>query len=208
MAAAAKKFLTLTGLEQVAEKVNKKLRVVTSMPLNPEIDDIVIYNGATTADFTQGSIYIYKLVRTYYEWNDLSTNYYTLSPSPAVGDIAYSDFGITSGYTIEAYDAIQNQVTINNLTYDRNSAGDTDIYDWVCQDTVITLNGEEKTREVSIYAPTSAGTEGQVLVSKGNEEEPEWTSLTGYAPSFVDEALVFSFGTIPEVEDNALILNI
>lgn len=165
----ADKFLNKEGLAKVAEKVNSKLRVVTTMPTSPKIDDIVKYNGTTTAKYQQGSTYLYKQVGTYYKWADLTDNYYTLAAAPAIGDTVYSDTsGTDSGYKVDAYDSVNNQVTINSLIYDRDSTGDTPICDWV---------------------PTSSTT-------------------SGYSPSFLDDSLVFTYGMLPEVEDNALIFDL
>ena len=210
---ADKKYLNLEGLAEVAEKVNKKLRIVTSMPSTPEPNDIVKYNGTTTAKYKQGSTYLYTVIETYYKWTDLTNTYYTRAAAPEVGDTVYSDtLGTDSGYTIEAYDSINNQVTINNLTYNRDSTGDTDIYDWVSKGgTSIFLNGENEARaEASIYAPTSAGTQGQVLVSKGENVAPEFAALplNGYAPSFLEDSLVFVYGVLPEVENNSLVFDL
>lgn len=165
----ADKFLNLEGLAKVAEKVNSKLRVVTTMPTSPEIDDIVKYNGATTAKYQQGSTYLYKQVGGYYKWTDSTDNYYTLAAAPAIGDTVYSDTsGTDSGYKVDAYDSVNDQVTINSLIYDRDSTGDTPICDWV---------------------PCSSTT-------------------SGYAPSFLDDSLVFTYGILPEVENNALIFDL
>ena len=165
----ADKFLNLEGLAKVAEKVNSKLRVVTTMPTSPEIDDIVKYNGATTAKYQQGSTYLYKQVGGYYKWTDSTDNYYTLAAAPAIGDTVYSDTsGTDSGYKVDAYDSVNDQVTINSLIYDRDSTGDTPICDWV---------------------PCSSTT-------------------SGYAPSFLDDSLVFTYGILPEVDNNALIFDL
>ena len=132
-----KKYLNLEGLTEVAEKVNQKLRIVTTMPSTPEANDIVKYNGTTTAKYKQGCTYLYTIVETYYKWSDSTDNYYTKTPSPKIGDTVYSDtLGTDSGYTIEAYDNINNQVTINSSTYDRDATGDTPVYDWVNCSTV------------------------------------------------------------------------
>ena len=209
----ADKYLNLQGLTEVADKVNKKLRIVTTMPASSTPDDIVLYNGATTASYKQSGTYSYRIVETYYEWTDLTDTYYTKAAAPSVGDTVYSDtIGTDSGYTIEAYDSTNNQVTINSLTYDRNSTGDTPVYDWVCiGSTSVILNGEDKTGdEANFYAPISAGTSGQMLVSKGDNVAPEWASVSpnGYSPSFLDSSLVFTYGVLPEVDGNTLIFDL
>ena len=205
------KFLNLQGLTEVAEYVNQKLRTVTIMPASPELDDVVLYKGATTADYKQGCIYLYTTVETYYEWSDLTDTYYTKSETPEIGDIVYEDtIGTESGYTIEAFDDLNNQVTINSLTYDRNSAGDTPINDWVAKGgTSVTLNGQDKTGErASFYAPIGSGEEGQVLISNGENEAPEWNSFNGYCPQIVDTELCFYYGLIPEIVNTSIVFDV
>ena len=209
---ATDKYLNLVGLEQVASKVNQKLRTVTAMPAAPEENDIVLYNGATTAKYKQGSIYLYTIVKTYYGWSDLTDTYFTLTDTPEVGDTVYSDvLGTDSGYTIEAYDSLNDQVTINSTVYDRDNSNDTDILDWVCKTggTSVILNGEDKTGdEANFYAPTTAGTEGQALFSSGEGQAPFWASFTGYSPTFVDDELVFTYGVVPVVDNTSLVFNV
>lgn len=204
----ADKYLNLQGLTEVAEYVNQKLRTVTTMPASPELNDIVLYNGASSANFQQGSIYLYTTIETYYEWTDLTNTYYTKAEEPEVGDIVYSDTsGTDSGYTIEAFDDLNNQVTINSLTYDRDSTGDTPVNAWVTKGgTSVILNGQDKTGDVAdFYAPTNSGNVGQVLVSNGENTAPTWESYSGYSPTIVDNYLYFSYGTLPSVEDNAIV---
>ena len=208
---ATDKFLNQEGLAEVASFVNKKLRTVTEMPVAPTLEDIVLYNGATTADYKQGSIYLYTVKEIYYKWSDLSDTYYTKAAVPTIGDTAYSDTeGTDSGYTIEAYDEVNNQVTINSLTYDRDTTGDTPVNGWIAKsNTSVILNGEDKTGdEANFYAPTAAGTEGNVLVSNGENTPPSWASFTGYAPTVVGQDLCFIYGLIPEVENTSLIFEL
>lgn len=210
---ATDKYLNLNGLAEVAEYVNEKLKKVTVMPLTPELDDIVLYNGATTVNYKQGSIYLYTVVETYYKWSDGTDDYYTKAAAPTIGDTVYSDAsGTDSGYTVEAYDEINEQITINSLVYDRDTTGDIPVANWVAQsNTSVILNGEDKTGdEAKFYAPTTAGTEGQVLLSKGENTDPEWASWSpnGYSPSFLDSSLVFNYGVLPEVEGNTLIFDL
>lgn len=209
---ATEKYLNLQGLTEVAGYVNEKLKVVTAMPASPNEDDIVIYNGATTADYRQGRIYIYDLTRTYYQWSDSTDNYYTVEETPAVGDTVFSDTsGTVSGYTIEAYDELNNQVTINSLTYDRNSAGDAPIYKWVSKSGItVVLNGIDRTgNEANFYAPINSGADGQFLVSKGIGAPPQWANFDpeGFTPSFLDNSLVFTTGNVPEVDGNSLVFD-
>lgn len=205
---ATDKYLNLQGLTEVAEYVNEKLKTVTTMPLSPKVNDTVLYKGATTAFYKQGGIYLYTIIETYYKWSDLTDTYYTKIEIPQIGDIVYLDTnGTVSGYTVEAYDSENFQITVNNLIYDRDSTGDTPVYGWVYKGgTSVILNGQNKIGEkAEFYAPTTAGTEGQVLLSKGNNTPPQWTTYSpqGYTPSVVDDSLVFIYGIIPEVENNS-----
>lgn len=205
------KFLNLQGLTEVAGYVNKRLRIVTTMPASPTPDDIVLYNGVTTALYKQGGTYAYRVTETYYEWSDLSNAYYTKAVAPEVGDIVYSDTsGTDSGYTIEAYDSLNNQVTINSLTYDRDSAGDTPVNSWVIKGgTSVILNGVDKTGDVAnFYAPVAPGTTGQVLVSNGANVTPSWNTFTGYAPQFIEDSLCFYFGLEPDVDNTTIFFDL
>ena len=191
----ADKYLNLQGLAEVAEYVNQKLKIVTEMPVNPSLSDIVLYNGATTANYKQGSIYLYTTIETYYK----------------IGDPVYSDAeGTDSGFTIEAYDEINDQVTINSLIYDRDSTGDVSINKWTSKgSTSVILNGEDVTgNEANFYAPTAAGEKGQVLISNGVNISPTWASFAGYSPSLLDNSLVFTYGVIPEIEGNPILFDL
>ena len=207
----ADKYLNLQGLAEVAEYVNQKLKIVTEMPVNPSLSDIVLYNGATTANYKQGSIYLYTTIETYYKWSDLSDEYYTKAAAPEIGDPVYSDAeGTDSGFTIEAYDEINDQVTINSLIYDGDSTGDVSINKWTSKgSTSVILNGEDVTgNEANFYAPTAAGEKGQVLISNGVNISPTWASFAGYSPSLLDNSLVFTYGIIPEIEGNSLLFDL
>lgn len=57
---ATKQYLDADGLAVVASKVNEKLKVVATMPATPTSGQVVLYVGATTADYTQGGIYLYN----------------------------------------------------------------------------------------------------------------------------------------------------
>lgn len=72
----------------------------------------------------------------------------------------------------------------------------------------VNLNGEDVSGSVSLYAATQAGEPGKILTSMGENEEPEWRSYTGYAPEIYEDILAFTFGTIPEVENNSLIFDV
>ena len=208
---ATDKYLNLQGLTEVAEKVNKKLRTVTTMPATPTINDVVLYNGAAGV-YSPGCTYRYELVETYYAWSDLSDTYYTKAASPQVGDTVYSDTqGTDSGFTVEAYDSVNDVVTLNSTDYNRDTTGDTPVYAWINKSggTSVILNGVDKTgSEASFYAPTASGTTGQVLVSNGDANAPSWGSISGYSPSVVDDTLVFTYGVLPTVNNTSLVFNV
>jgi len=206
----ADKYLNLIGTEHLADYIKKRLQVVTSIPADPEDEDIILYKGATSGGFLQGSVYMYEEGVDYYAWSDGTDTYYTLSETPAAGDAVYEDTsGTASSFTVDAYDTINDEVTINSIVYARDTAGDVNTSEWVLQDTSIILNGLNKTgNEADFYAPTASGTEGQVLVSNGENAEPTWASFTGYCPTIVDQTLYFTYGTMPKVEDTAIIFNL
>jgi hypothetical protein len=208
---ATDKYLNLQGLTEVAEKVNKKLRTVTTMPATPTINDVVLYNGAAGI-YIPGCTYRYEIAETYYAWSDLSDTYYTKAASPQEGDSVYSDAqGTDSGYTVEAYDSTNNIITINSIDYNRDSMGDTPVYAWVNKygGTSVILNEVDKTgSEASFYAPTVSGVSGQTLISNGVGRAPSWGSLSGYSPAIVDDSLVFTYGVIPAVNGTSLVLNV
>lgn len=77
--------------------------------------------------------------------------------------------------------------------------------------TAVTLNGVDKSGSTaSFYAPTNAGSVGQVLMSNGSGA-PTWGTMSGYAPAVDTEndQLVFTTGSQPIVDDstNAIIFN-
>lgn len=204
---AADKYLNLEGLERVAGYV---LKVVTSIPVNPNNEDIVLYKGATSGDFIQGCIYMYEEGIDYYAWSDGTDTYYTLSTTPAVGDDVYQDTeGTLSTYTVSFYDPINDEITVNSIVYPRTSAGDVNTSKWVLQDTSVILNGSDKTGdEANFYAPETSGDKGQMLVSNGDSKAPTWASFSGYCPQIVDNQLCFYYGIIPDVENTAIIFDL
>lgn len=209
----AKKYLNLQGLTEVANYVNQKLKVVDTMPSNPSPNDMVAYNGTTTRDYTKGCVYVYDVVKTYYGWTNNSVSIFTRSNEPNAGDTVYSDDqGTYSGYLVESFDDTNNQITVASVVYDRDNTLDNPIYDWVCksgESTSIILNGEDKTgNEADFYAPTAAGTTGQVLVSNGEDNAPTWASFTGYCPTIINDSLYFTYGNVPEVENTSLIFEL
>lgn len=208
---ATDKYLNLQGLAEVAEKVNKKLRTVTTMPATPSENDVVLYNGAAGV-YSPGCVYRYETVEIYYAWSDLSDTYYTKAASPSVGETVYSDTqGTDSGYTVDAYDGVNDIATINSINYNRDNVKDAPIYGWVRKSdgTSVILNGENKTgSEANFYAPIAAGVSGQTLISNGAGKAPSWGSMNGYSPSVVNDTLVFTYGVIPTVDGTSLVLNV
>ena len=143
---AVDKYLNLAGLEEVANKINERLKKVSTMPASPSDGDIVLYIGITTEDYINGLIY--------------------------------------------SYNGTENK--------------------WVSRGgTSIILNGDDKTGdEADFYAPTVAGSEGQVLVSQGANAAPSWTSFAGYCPTINENSLDFIYGVVPEIEDTTIVFEI
>lgn len=126
------RYLDLLGLANIANYVNKKLRIVTEMPSPTSPNDIVLYKGDTSADYICGCIYLSEETGKYFAWTDFNNIYYTKSLQPKVGDIAYSDTqGTESGYTVEEYDNENLVITINSVAYERIQTEDERIYNWI-----------------------------------------------------------------------------
>jgi len=166
---ATDKYLNLEGLEEVASKVNLKLRTVLTMPASPEKDDIVLYKGVTTNNYIRGNIYMYEIVETYYKWTDGSVDYYTLAESPATGDTVYSDTsGTDSGFTVDNFDSINNEITISGNVYGRDEAGDTDILNWILKNTFVKgyyNEANDKFYEEDTYTTEISGHNGLFYVT-------------------------------------------
>ena len=62
MSTVNKEILDLSGLAVIANKVNEKLKKVSSMPANPSDKDIVYYIGDTTTNYIKGCMYEYSSI--------------------------------------------------------------------------------------------------------------------------------------------------
>ena len=60
-----KKYLNEDGLQVVADKINTRLKTVTTMPLTANPGAVRLYVGEDTADYKKGHIYKYNS-ETYY----------------------------------------------------------------------------------------------------------------------------------------------
>ena len=190
----ADKYLNLQGLAGVADKVNQKLRTVTTMPSTPELDDVVLYKGATTALYEQGGIYLYKTVKTYYGWSDTTNTFYTESATPATGDKVYSDtIGTDSGFTVTTYDSTNNQIEFNSLLYDRDSDQDTPINKWIminASDTIYDVQATADKAHMDLTKNEAVKTT-LPLVSTFVGTQAEWNQLTA-AQQAVFRLVVFT----------------
>lgn len=214
-------FLDKEGLVRVSEYVNQKLRVVSLMPEDAEVDDMVGYNGVLTEKYKPGNVYIYVLLATYYGWTytdagtGAKTTYYTESPTPSVGDTVYVDnkgeIPFTS--TISVYDAENNTITLEESAdiYTRDEDLDNPVHEWINRSgsTFIILNGEDKSgTEADFYAPGAPEKSGEIVVSNGPNQAPTWSPYAGYCPMIVEDNLVFFSGILPNVEDTSMIFDI
>ena len=217
----ANQFLDKEGLIKVSDYVNQKLKIVSLMPTDAEVDDMVAYNGVLTEKYKPGNVYIYALLATYYGWTytdtvtGTKTTYYTESPTPKVGDTVYVDnegkIPFTS--TINVYDAVNNTITLEDIAdiYTRDEDLDNPIYDWINRSgsTSIILNGEDKSgTEANFYAPGEPEKSGEIVVSNGPNQVPTWSPYAGYCPVVVEDNLVFFSGILPDVEDTSMIFDI
>lgn len=65
----SKQYLDKDGLQVVANKVNEKLKMVSSMPQNADNGSVLIYTGENSNKYKNGHIYKYGLSgETYYAW--------------------------------------------------------------------------------------------------------------------------------------------
>lgn len=65
-----KKYLDLTGLQDVASHVNTRLKTVTTIPVSADDGAVRLYVGETNVNYTKGHIYQYDLANT--RWNDIT----------------------------------------------------------------------------------------------------------------------------------------
>ena len=65
-----KKYLDLTGLQDVASHVNTRLKTVTTIPVSADDGAVRLYVGETNVNYTKGHIYQYDLANT--QWNDIT----------------------------------------------------------------------------------------------------------------------------------------
>ena len=67
-----KQFLNEEGLQSVADNVNKRLKTVETMPVNPKDGQIVLYVGESGMVYTQGCIYQFDENED--EWIDITSS--------------------------------------------------------------------------------------------------------------------------------------
>ena len=65
-----KRYLDLTGLQDVASHVNTRLKTVTTIPVSADDGAVRLYVGETNVNYTKGHIYQYDLTNT--RWNDIT----------------------------------------------------------------------------------------------------------------------------------------
>lgn len=65
---------------------------------------------------------------------------------------------------------------------------------------LVIVNNASQTRATSIYAPTSAGTANQILVSKGGTSAPEWKATANGAAYATSSNGALTFGTLPTAQ--------
>lgn len=65
---------------------------------------------------------------------------------------------------------------------------------------LVTVNNASQTRATGIYAPTSAGTANQILVSAGGTSAPTWQATANGAAYATSANGALTFGTLPVVQ--------
>lgn len=116
-----KKYLDLTGLQEVAGKVNSRLKTVTEMPVSADNGAVRLYVGTTTSSYTQGHIYQYST--TELEWVDLSDSG---GGSSTASDVSYdnTDSGLTATNVQDAVDELKTDIdNIPSVTVDQTYDG-------------------------------------------------------------------------------------
>ena len=90
---ADRKYLNEVGLAEVADHVNKRLKVVSVMPISADDKAVRLYIGETTASYIKGGIYQYDA--TNLTWNLISAEngdsieYVNSLPSSGIKNILY-----------------------------------------------------------------------------------------------------------------------
>lgn len=96
------------------------------------------------------------------------------------GTSAITTRAITNNTTATVAAKTNNLITNNTLYYATAS-----------------INNARQTNNVSIYAPTTAGTANQILVSKGGTSAPDWKATANGAAYATTTNGVLTFGTLP-----------
>ena len=95
-----KQYLDEDGLAIVADKVNEKLKVVSTIPSTPTSGQVVLYVGATTVTYKQGGIYLYNGTA----WVLISTADVDLTPYKKIFTGTREEWNLLSTEEKKAYD--------------------------------------------------------------------------------------------------------
>lgn len=101
---ADKKYLDLEGLQDVAGKVNVRLKTVDTMPVSANNGAVRLYTGATTGTYTKGRIYQYQTSTA--SWIDItpfSIDIVTTLPSAPKANQIVMYLGTTTADTINGH---------------------------------------------------------------------------------------------------------
>ena len=107
-----KKYLDLTGLQDVASHVNTRLKTVTTMPLSADNGAVRLYVGNTTNTYIQGHIYQYDLANT--EWKDITATSPSTSAYHAAGTKTVAE--LTSSLLVAANEGNVYNITDSGVT--------------------------------------------------------------------------------------------
>ena len=107
-----KKYLDLTGLQDVAGHVNTRLKTVTTMPLSADNGAVRLYVGNTTNTYIQGHIYQYDLANT--EWKDITATSPSASAYHAAGTKTVAE--LTSSLLVAANEGNVYNITDSGVT--------------------------------------------------------------------------------------------
>ena len=161
-------------------------------------NSVIISGNTTTAALTTRAIYN-RTTKGNLEWTANTTDTHIITKNTlAYWDGSYS--GTSSNLTYCVKGAFGNAVTYGVDDATANGALGTGT-DLTTERSVyyglVTVNNASQTRATGIYAPTSAGTANQILVSAGGTSAPTWKATANGAAYATNANGALTFGTLP-----------
>lgn len=189
----SKQYLDKEGLQVIANKVNKKISTVITMPENASGGTVVLYKGEDSEQYSWGHIYE-SFDTMLYAWKD-SENYvvYTDTETPQNGSELYATSNGQPATSenrpelvpvhVTSYDSANSTITdSDDYTYTRESSLDFDNIYW--DDITATVSGLKPTDSIpnqakpgTAYLYIGLGTSheyGHIYYTDGNERYYAW----------------------------------